>query len=158
LRAAEYFDTFFEKPWRELYAGKLYAVTAMPVGYLLRLFLVKLPEIMLALGLAGAAGALVAATRDDVPLKRRASSLLVTLAALLPVAVAMVTHPALYNGLRHFVFVVPPFAVLGGLAGAWIFEKARRTGKPALAGVTAIFLAGVALPISDMVRLHPYQY
>ena len=24
IRAAEYFDTFFEKPWRELFAGKLY--------------------------------------------------------------------------------------------------------------------------------------
>ena len=47
LRAAEYFDTFFEKPWRELYAGKLYAVTEMPVGYLPRLFALKLPEIMI---------------------------------------------------------------------------------------------------------------
>jgi len=158
LRAAEYFDTFFEKPWRELYAGKLYAVTDMPVGYLPRLFLVKLPEIMLLLGFAGAAGALVATTRDHVPLNRRASYLLVVLAALLPIAVAMVVHPALYNGLRHFVFVVPPFAVLGGLAGAWIFEKARATGQAALAGITAIFIGGLALPISDIVRLHPYQY
>jgi hypothetical protein len=48
--------------------------------------------------------------------------------------------------------------VLGGLAGAWIFEKARATGKAALAGVTAVFIAGTALPVSDMVRLHPYQY
>ena len=158
LRAAEYFDTFFEKPWRELYAGKLYAVTEMPAGYLPRLFAVKLPEIMLVLGLAGAAGALVATTRDDVPLNRRAGYLLVVLAALLPIAVAIVAHPALYNGLRHFVFAVPPFAVLGGLAGAWIFEKARATGKAALAGVTAVFIAGTALPVSDMVRLHPYQY
>jgi len=158
LRAAEYFDTFFEKPWRELYAGKLYAVTEMPAGYLPRLFAVKLPEIMLVLGLAGAAGALVATTRDDVPLNRRAGYLLVVLAALLPIAVAIVAHPALYNGLRHFVFAVPPFAVLGGLAGAWISEKARATGKAALAGVTAVFIAGTALPVSDMVRLHPYQY
>src|SRR5690242_19519352 len=57
LRAAEYFDTFFEKPWRELYAGKLYPVTEMPVGYLPRLFALKLPEIMSILGLAGAVGA-----------------------------------------------------------------------------------------------------
>jgi Dolichyl-phosphate-mannose-protein mannosyltransferase len=158
LRAAEYFDTFFEKPWRELYAGKLYAVTEMPVGYLPRLFAVKLPEIMLALGLVGAAGTLVATTRHDVPLNRRASYLLVVLAALLPIAIAMVAHPALYNGLRHFVFVVPPFAVLGGLAGGWMFEQARKAGTSAFAAVTAIFIVGVALPVSDMVRLHPYQY
>ena len=158
LRAAEYFDSFFEKPWRELYAGKLYAVTEMPVGYLPWLFAVKLPELMLTLGLAGAAGALVATTRHDVPINRRASYLLVVLAALLPIAVAMVAHPALYNGLRHFVFVVPPFAVLGGLTGGWIFEKARTAGAAALATAIAIFISGVALPVSDMVRLHPYQY
>jgi len=158
LRAAEYFDTFFEKPWRELYAGKLYPVTEMPVGYLPRLFALKLPEIMLALGLAGAVGAFVAATRKEVPLNYRANHVMVALAALLPITVAMATHPALYNGLRHFVFVVPPFAVLGGLAGAWIFAEARGIGKTVLAAVTVVFIAGIALPITDMVRLHPYQY
>ena len=53
VRAAEYFDKFFEKPWRELYAGKIISVTAMPADYLPRLFALKLPEIMLVLGLAG---------------------------------------------------------------------------------------------------------
>ena len=158
LRAAEYFDTFFEKPWRELYAGKLYAVTAMPVGYLPRLFALKLPEIMLALGIAGTLGAFVAATRTDIPVVRRANWLMVALAALLPVVVAMVTHPALYNGLRHFVFVVPPFAVLGGLAGAWIFVEAREIGRTVLAAVAVVFAVGIAMPVSDIVRLHPYQY
>ena len=48
---AEYFDTFFEKPWRELFAGRLISVTDMPASYLPHLFALKLPEIMLALGL-----------------------------------------------------------------------------------------------------------
>ena len=144
LQAAEYFDKFFEKPWRELYAGKLFAL--------------KLPEIMLALGVAGAVGALVAATRPNLPLTRRANLLFVVLAALFPVGLAMLAHPALYNGLRHFVFVVPPFAVLGGLAGGWIFQKVRPLGTTALAAVTAMFIGAIALPVSDMVRLHPYQY
>lgn len=162
IRAVEYFDTFFEKPWRELYAGKLISVTDMPASYLPHLFALKLPEIMLALGLAGTAGAIAAAFRRDLPLNRRANLLLVTLAAFLPIAIAMVTHPALYNSLRHFVFVVPPFAVLGGLAGGWIFDRARaRSRAPAVNRValaTAVLAGGVALPISDMVRLHPYQY
>ena len=158
LQAAEYFDKFFEKPWRELYAGKLFAVTDMPVSYLPQLFALKLPEIMLALGVAGAVGALVAATRPNLPLTRRANLLFVVLAALFPVGLAMLAHPALYNGLRHFVFVVPPFAVLGGLAGGWIFQKVRPLGTTALAAVTAMFIGAIALPVSDMVRLHPYQY
>jgi hypothetical protein len=158
IRAAEYFDTFFEKPWRELYAGKLISVTDMPASYLPHLFALKLPEIMLVLGFAGAAGSIVATFRRGLPLNRRANFLLVTLAAFLPVAIAMVTHPALYNGLRHFVFVVPPFAVLGGLAGGWIFDRARARGAAPAAAVTAVLAGGVALPITDMVRLHPYQY
>jgi hypothetical protein len=158
MRAAEYFDTFFEKPWRELFAGKLYAVTDMPPSYLPTLFALKLPEIMLALGLAGAVGALVAIMRHGLPLTRRASYLLVALAALFPVGLAVLAHPALYNGLRHFVFVVPPFAVLGGLAGGWLFEQARPLGTTALGALAAVFIGGMASPVSDMVRLHPYQY
>jgi hypothetical protein len=158
MRAAEYFDRFFEKPWREMYAGTLYSVTAMPATYLPHLFALKLPEIMLALGLAGTTGALVTASRGDLPLNRRANFMLVALAAILPVLVAMAAHPAFYNGLRHFVFVVPPFAVLGGLAGAWLFERARTFGKLAAGALTALFIGALALPVSDMVRLHPYQY
>jgi dolichyl-phosphate-mannose-protein mannosyltransferase len=155
LRAAEYFDTFFEKPWREMFAGRLIAVTDMPARYLPQLFALKLPEVMLALGLAGAVGALLAMWAK-LPLHRRANLLFVVLAAFFPVGLAMLTHPALYNGLRHFVFVVPPFAVLGGLAGGWLFDQARAI--PARVALVVAFVAGVALPLSDVVRLHPYQY
>jgi hypothetical protein len=158
VRAAEYFDKFFEKPWRELFAGKIISVTAMPADYLPRLFVLKLPEIMLVLGLAGVAGALFAATQRQLPLSRRANFVLVTLAAILPILVAMLAHPAFYNGLRHFVFVVPPFAAIGGLAGAWLFERALALGTIATTVIVATFIGGTALPISDMVRLHPYQY
>ena len=158
VRAAEYFDKFFEKPWRELFAGKIISVTAMPADYLPRLFVLKLPEIMLVLGLAGVAGALLSATQRQLPLSRRANFVLVTLAAILPILVAMLAHPAFYNGLRHFVFVVPPFAAIGGLAGAWIFERALALGTIATTVIVATFIGGTALPISDMVRLHPYQY
>ena len=84
--------------------------------------------------------------------------MLVALAAILPVLVAIVAHPAFYNGLRHFVFVIPSFAAIGGLAGAWLFERAQAFSKLAAAALAVIFAGGVALPISDMVRLHPYQY
>ncbi len=158
LLASEYFANFFEKPWRELYEGRLYAVPDMPVSYLPHLFVLKLPEIMLALGLAGGVGVVVAATDRRVPGNRRAVLLICALAAVVPVAVAMVLHPAFYNGLRHFVFVVPPFAVLGGLAAGWIAERAGAYGNFARVALAALFIGGVTLPVIDMVRLHPYQY
>jgi hypothetical protein len=158
LHAAEYFDTFFEKPWQELYEGRLINVPDMPASYLPHLFMLKLPEIMLALGTIGTVGAFVATTRTKVTVNRRAALILVALAAIFPIVLAMLARPALYNGLRHFIFVVPPFAGLGGLAAAWIAERARAYGGAVLGATAAVFIGGVTLPMIDMVRLHPYQY
>ncbi|WP_216073951.1 hypothetical protein, partial [Acinetobacter baumannii] len=60
--------------------------------------------------------------RPEVPARRKTIMLMLTLAATLPLVIAMVKRPALYNGIRHFVFVIPPMAVLGGLAFAWTME------------------------------------
>lgn len=161
IRAALYFDTFFatfEKPWHELYDGHALLVTAMPATYLPHLLLLKLPLLLLVLGLAGAVGALIATARGATPPSRRAILLLLVITFFLPIGLAMVTHPAFYNGVRHFVFVVPPFAVLGGLASGWLMERLRRHGRVALAGFLAVFVAGIAVPTIAMVRLHPYEY
>ena len=162
LRAIGIFAHFFEKPWHELFGGVLTTPPDMPRSYVPALLALKLPEIFLALGVAGTAGALIAAARGDIAPQRRAIYLSVALAALLPVAVAVATRPAMYNGIRHFLFVLPPLAVAGGLAGAWIAnwvaDRAARFGRPALAALAIIFAAGIALPAIDMARLHPYEY
>jgi 4-amino-4-deoxy-L-arabinose transferase-like glycosyltransferase len=158
LRAAEYFDKFFEKPWREMYDGTLISVTQMPASYVPHLFALQLPEIMLALGLAGCVGATFAVIGRDLPISRRASLLIVTLAAILPVAIVFITRPALYNGLRHFVFLTPPFAVLGGLFAGWLMERTRLYGRLVTYATVGVFLAGISLPVVELVRLHPFEY
>ncbi len=157
LWAIDYFSRFFEQPWHELFGGKLVLVTDMPRDYVPVLLALKLPEILLVLGLGGTAGALIGAARRDVAANRRAVLLLIVLAALLPIAVTVLTRPAMYNSIRHFVFVLPPLAVLGGLAGAWLFERAR-PHLPVAIVAAFLFVAGVASPIVEMVRLHPYEY
>jgi Dolichyl-phosphate-mannose-protein mannosyltransferase len=158
FRAVEYFSHFFEKPWQELFDGRLTSVPAMPRSYVPTLFALKLPAILSVLGFGGAAGALVAAFKRDVAASRRAVFLLVALAALLPLAVTIALRPAMYNGIRHFVFVLPPLAVLGGLAGIFLFEIASRWSRFAAVAAAAVFIAGVSMPIIAMVRLHPYEY
>ena len=158
LRAALYFDKFFEKPWKELYEGALIAVPDMPASYLPHLMLLQLPLIMLALALAGSIGSLVAMLRRDTDTKRRAALLALLLAAFLPIAIALLTRPALYNGIRQFLFIMPPLAVLGGLAGGWVFERAAAHGRAALTASIAAFAAGLSLPIYGMAGLHPYEY
>jgi hypothetical protein len=158
INAAEYFDKFFEKPWKEMFEGRLISVPDMPVTYLPHLFALKLPEVMLIFGLTGLAGVILILMRGRIPLNRRAALFAVALAVALPIVLAIVSHPAFYNGLRHFVFVVPPFTVAGGLAFGWLFERARAYGKAATAALCAIFIGGVSLPLYDMIKLHPYQY
>ena len=162
FHAVEYFSNFFEKPWRELFDGQLIPVVDMPRSYVPTLFVLQLPELMLALGLCGVAAALIAvaknADRDAAGAGRRAALLSTLLAALLPIVVTVAVRPAMYNGIRHFVFVLPPIAALGGLAAAQIAERFGQYGKIALGAGTLALLVGVASPVVDMVRLHPYEY
>jgi Dolichyl-phosphate-mannose-protein mannosyltransferase len=158
LRAVEYFSRFFEKPWQELFDGRVISVPDMPRSYVPTLFALKLPVILSVLGFGGAAGALVAAFRGKLAANRRAVLLLVALAALLPLAVTIALRPAMYNGIRHFVFVLPPLAVLGGLAAAFLVEiAARRLRFPPIAAAL-VLVVGAAVPVVEMARLHPYEY
>jgi len=158
LRAARYFSNFFENPWEELFDGRLIRVPDMPVSYVPTLFVLKLPEVFILLGFAGAAGAFAAAFRQSDTLNRRAVLVLLVLAAILPLAAAILLRPAMYNGIRHFIFVLPPLAVLGGLAAVYVVEVCARWTRFAAIVAAAVLAAGVALPIVEMVRLHPYEY
>ncbi len=162
FRAVEYFSNFFEKPWREFFDGQLIPVIDMPRSYVPTLFAVQVPELLLALGLCGTAGAIFAvvrnADRSADGAGRRAALFATVLAVILPVLVTVMTRPAMYNGIRHFVFVLPPFAALAGLAGAHIAERLRRYGKVAASAGIVALIAGTASPIVDMARLHPYEY
>jgi hypothetical protein len=156
--AATYFSHFFEKPWKEMFDGAIVSVPDMPWSYLPTLFALQLPEVLLALTIAGVVATGLALPRSDVPARRKTILLMLTLAAVLPIAIAMVKRPALYNGIRHFIFVIPPMTVLAGLAFArgmnWLKEN-RRSWQPA---ALAVFSFGLLLPLGEMIRLHPYQY
>jgi hypothetical protein len=157
-RAAEYFSHFFERPWKEMFDGAAVLVPDMPRSYVPTLFALKEPEITLLLGVSGMVGAAVMVARRDVPLGQRACLLLMVLAATLPVAVTVVTRPPMYNGIRHFVFVTPPLAVLAGMAGAFALDHITRYGRIALTAGAAVVVAAIAAPAAEMIRLHPYQY
>jgi len=163
FRAVEYFSNFFEKPWRELFDGRLILVPDMPRSYVPTLVALTLPELMLALGLCGTVGVVIAIVRGEIgrvgaAAGPRAALFATVLAAALPVAVTVTTRPAMYNGIRHFVFLMPPFAVLGGLAAAWIAGRLRHYGPAAIAAGMIVLIVGLASPVIEMVRLHPYEY
>ena len=130
----------------------------MPWSYLPTLFALQLPEVLLGLLIAAVVGTFMSLSREDVTARRKTIFLMLTLAAMLPLVIAMVKRPALYNGIRHFIFVIPPMTVLAGVAFAkgmtWLKDN-RRAWQPA---ALALFTFGLLLPLGEMIRLHPYQY
>jgi hypothetical protein len=158
LEAVTYFSHFFEKPWKEMFDGALVSVPDMPWSYLPTLFALQLPEVMLALLFMGIGGTFLVLPRSGVDARRKTILLMLTLAATLPIAIAMVKRPALYNGIRHFLFVLPPMAILGGLAFGWIMNRLKESRRGWQPVALAVFAFGLLLPLGEMIRLHPYQY
>jgi hypothetical protein len=158
LQALTYFSHFFEKPWKEMFDGALVSVPDMPWSYLPTLFALQLPEVLLGLTVAAIVGTFMSLSRKDVPARRKTVLLMLTLAATLPLVIAMVKRPALYNGIRHFIFVIPPMTVLGGLAFGWLMERLKHNRRSWQPAAVAVFACGLLLPLAEMIRLHPYQY
>ena len=158
LRAMTYFSAFFEKPWKELFNGQMVAVPDMPWSYLPTFFALKLPEAMQLPLLVGLGVTVASLIRSDVPARRKTVLTMLALAATLPLMIAMVKRPALYNGIRHFLFVIPPMAVMAGVGITWIIDRVKHQGPMAVVGAGAVFAVALLLPLREMVRLHPYQY
>jgi hypothetical protein len=158
FQALTYFSHFFEKPWKEMFDGALVSVPDMPWSYLPTLFALQLPEVLLGLAIAGVVGSFMSLSRKDVPARRKTILLMLTLAATLPLVVAMVKRPALYNGIRHFIFVIPPMTVLAGVAFTWLMNWLREHHRSWQPAAVAVFAFGLLLPMGEMIRLHPYQY
>src|SRR6476659_677265 len=134
FHALTYFSHFFEKPWKEMFDGALVSVPDMPWSYLPTLFALQLPEVLLGLSIAAVVGALISLSRKDVSARRKSILLMLTVAATLPLVIAIVKRPALYNGIRHFIFVIPPMTVLAGVAFSWgmkWLKESRRSWQPA---------------------------
>lgn len=158
VRSIEYFSHFFEKPWKELFEGALISVPNMPAVYVPQLFLIKIPEAMLILSFTGIVYSLFIVAQPSRALRMRGQHLLILLAALVPIVTAMITRPALYNGIRHFLFVVPPLAIVGGVAAAALLEAAAQRSRWLAVGFAGLLGIGLAVPAAAIVRLHPYEY
>jgi hypothetical protein len=125
--------------------------------YLPKWFALTLPELY---PVAFVLGALALARRLRRPLDgaarlRVVQILWVAALALLPVAWVVAMRTPLYDGLRHFLFVMPLLAVLAGVAFAAYLRSSRGWLDAGFAGGAIGILCVVTLV--DMIELHPYQ-
>ena len=135
--------------------GTITRSTELPWFYVPLYFAVQLP--LLQLVLFGMGIVLFPRIWRNLETRSQRSTLvLLLLAAFVPVLYAVTHHPALYDAVRHFLFVVPLLCILAALALGRLFVLSRsRAARFLLFGLLAY---GAAMPVMAMIRLHPYEY
>jgi hypothetical protein len=90
------------------------------------------------------------------PEKRTAPLLFLLASALgLNLALYFILHPAVYDGLRHFLYLLPLLSALAAMG----FIRTADYGKAAVrTAAWALALLGAAPVAVQAVRLHPYEY
>jgi Dolichyl-phosphate-mannose-protein mannosyltransferase len=158
LRAIVAFDNF-RYPIDTILAGRIYKMADVPrwyvpayvgiklslplfVGACLALFLAALPR--------GAAGPLAEG--------RRRETAFVAFAALLPLICCVIVHGPGFTGMRHYLFTVPPIAVLAGLGFDGAIRWLQASHRMVAAAGLAIVLVCFGWDATILYRLHPDEY
>jgi len=145
-------------PYRTLFAGSYFPAASLPRAYLPVYIVLALPELVLILLAAAPFVAWRALERGALRHERaRAIGIfMLAFAILFPVGYAIAIRAVLFDGMRHFIFVLPPIACVAALVADRALE---RLGTVAWrrAAYGAIALYG-AYHIGIMAMLHPDEY
>jgi hypothetical protein len=150
----------FHYPIRTFLAGEMYDMATVPRWYVPAYVVIKLPlvtfvGVFLAAVLAAAPG--IFAQQRLAP-GRRAEIAFIAFTVAFPLLCQVIGSGPAFTGMRHFLFVAPPLAVLAGI-GLDAALTSLRQWRP-----IAVRLAGVAICVTagwnalDLIRLHPDQY
>lgn len=133
-----------------LYEGVVRASSRLPGDYLPRMLALTLTE---PVWLLAGAGLVVSVGRFFCRRLDWRSWIAILLWFLVPFGYVVTQQPAMYDGYRHFLFLLPPVFIACGLAIDELWSWLR---VPVAQGVTAGLLV---LPgLLGIIRLHPYPY
>ncbi len=100
FRALTYFSHFFEKPWKELFDGAIVSVRTCRGRICRRCSRSSFRKCCSPCSAPVSSQTFASLVRAKVDPRRKTILLMLTLAATLPLVIAMVKRPALYNGIR----------------------------------------------------------
>ena len=144
---------------RTVLDGTVYRMATIPRLYVPIYILIKLPLLLLAgalLAMAFAASAAVARTGLDR--RTRNEVAMVSFAAVFPVLCEVVAHGPAFCGLRHFLFVLPPIAILAGIGLDRVATRLTTVRRQLGTAALAVIVVGFGWNAVTLVRLHPYEY
>ncbi len=133
-----------------LYAGTVYASNDLPAGYLPRLLALTLTEPIWPLAIGGLVVSGVRVIRRQIDWRTWVP---IVLWLVLPYAYVVTQRPAMYDGYRHFLFMLPPIFIGCGLALDALWSRLRNP-----AGQVALGALLLVPGLLGVVRLHPYPY
>ena len=133
-----------------LFAGQVFRSNALPPTYLPTLLARTLSEPVWLLFIAGLTIAILAAWQRRIDWRPLA---VILLWFLVPFLYILLLRPPMYDGYRHFLFMLPPAFLVGGFALQALFARLR-TRIVQLAVVSAV----AAFGILGIARTHPYEY
>lgn len=144
----------FSSSYPVLFAGEVWQSNELPWTYVPWYLLITMPVPLQLLAFCGLGAGLIELRKGW----RSPQALLVLLIGLwsfFPIVYVIFQRPNVYDGVRHFLFVLPAFALWAGYGGACL--RAREREPRARRLVTAIVVVLLLVPVKDLVRLHPYQ-
>lgn len=137
-----------------LFQGKLISIQKLPWNYLPTWIFITIPLIFQIGFFVGTSW--IFAKYSQLSSLQRACAILVLFQVLFLPLVAIVKHSPMYDGMRHFLFILPGIAAISAIAFIWMYQKLTQKSFKIIA-VTFIAIVYAAI-VFDMVALHPYQY
>jgi hypothetical protein len=158
LRAIGTFDNF-NYPINTVLAGQVYRMADVPRWYVPTYVGIKLTLPLLIGAFLGIVFALLPRSAAQTPRKEWSKEIaLVAFAAFFPLICDVIIHAPSFTGMRHFLFTVPPIAVLAGLGLDGAISRLEGLNRAAAGFVMAAVLLCLGGDAVTLYRLHPDEY
>jgi len=152
LRFVQVFQFMSDNPTglQVLFANQIFRAYDLPLRYLPFYLFFTLTEPVWPLFTIGFIAAVIKLKKDFPKLIQAA---LIFAWFVIPFGYDILREPPDFDGMRHFLFMIPPLFIFTGFAFELIFEKINRTWINA-----ALALVLLAPGIVSIIQLHPYEY
>ncbi len=153
---------FSHSPWdiNTLFDGRLVNSLHLPADYMVVYFVVEMPEIVLALLAAAAVLAIAGLPRGGkLPAWRFVGGpVTLAFAFVFPFVFFILFRPVAYDRIRHFLFILPPMAVIAGLTLDRIYAGLSRRAPVVRGAFSSVVAAYLLWHVAAMAALHPDEY
>ncbi len=139
-----------------LFDGQYIPGRELPWYYLPRLISITVP-VLFQVAFVGGTIAILIRYKDLTPTQRGCAVLTLLQVLVLPL-LAIVRGSTMYDGMRHFLFILPAMAAIATTAGIWLYEQLPRKPKAVKLFFLTVLVVNLGAIVYDMVSLHPYQY